>query len=154
MFAQNTEETSIFWHITQNPVHNRHTKIFPLIDYGERIGLCIPALNNIVLSVLWLIERKQQNKSCFRIALSLRLKVLSSAWYLLLMKQYIVLCKCYFESLFIFFENYQSIIVCEQCTEAPGTHSPVADVTGSDATACIMVMQVERADNKFCKTKL
>lgn len=107
-----------------------------------------------MLSVCLLIERKHQNESCFQIALSLRLKVLSSAWYLLLMKQYIVLCKCYFESLFIFLENEQCIIVCEQCTKAPGTHSPVADVTGSDATACIMAMQAERVDNKFCKTKL
>lgn len=80
-------------------------EVFSVKDYSRKARLGVLELNNIVLSVLWLRERKQQDKSCLESALSLGLKVLSSVWYLLLIKQHIVHCRYYFESLFIFLEN-------------------------------------------------
>lgn len=105
MLAWNTEENTIS-SVSYRTLHTVGTEEVCVVkDYGTRERLGILEQNNIVLPVLWLRKSKQQDKSCFGSALSLGLKVLSSVCYLLLMKQYIVRCRCYFESLFIFFEN-------------------------------------------------
>lgn len=105
MLAWNTEENTIS-SISYRTSHTVGPKEVSVVkDCGTGAGVGILEQNNIMLSVLWLRERKQQDKSYFGSALSLGLRVVSSICYLLLMKQYIVRHRCYFESVFIFFEN-------------------------------------------------
>ena len=85
----------LVWNTEENPISSishrtLHTvdiqEVYVVEDYGTRPGWGVLELSNIVFSVLWLRERKQQDNSCFGSMLSLGLKGLSSVWYLLLRK--------------------------------------------------------------------
>lgn len=111
--------------------------------------------SNIVLSVLWLRESKQQDKSCFGSALSLGLKVLSCLVFIAHETIYCALQGLFWIPLhFLWKLTIHHYLWTMHWSPRHIPLSLITDVTSNDTTACFMAMQGERTDRSFCKTRL